>query len=152
MGTDRDARGRFLPGSPGGPGRPRRAVETDYLAALSEAVPLERWREIVETAVDQAVAGDAKARDWLGSYLAGKPTGHPLRCIAIAEAVLQAKAVEDEPATRTPTKNRPVRTARGTPSREKPWTWKPSSPRPSARPWPPCAAASPRWTPHDWPV
>jgi hypothetical protein len=31
----RDAQnGRFLPGYPGGPGRPRRAIEADYLAAL----------------------------------------------------------------------------------------------------------------------
>jgi hypothetical protein len=98
MGTDRDVRGRFLPGSPGGPGRPRRAVETDYLAALSEAVPLARWRAIVETAADQAVSGDAKAREWLGSYLAGKPTGHALRRMAIAEAEVEVEAVADQPA------------------------------------------------------
>jgi hypothetical protein len=98
MGTDRDVRGRFLPGSPGGPGRPRRAVETDYLVALSEAVPLEKWREIVEPAVDQAVSGDAKAREWLGSYLAGKPTGHALRRMVIAEAEVAVEAVAVEPA------------------------------------------------------
>jgi hypothetical protein len=29
-------------------------------------------------AVEQALAGDARAREWLGFYLAGKPTGHGL--------------------------------------------------------------------------
>jgi hypothetical protein len=86
MSPDRDANGRFALGNPGGPGRPRRVVEADYLAALSEAVPLEKWHEIVETAVDQAVSGDAKAREWIGSYLAGKPTGNALRRLAAAEA------------------------------------------------------------------
>jgi len=95
MRTDRDANGRFLPGHPGGPGRPRRTVEADYLAALSEAVPLVRWREIVETAVDQAASGDAKARAWLGAYLAGKPTGDALLKLAAAELV-GYDAVEDE--------------------------------------------------------
>src|SRR5215472_13738399 len=85
MSTDRDANGRFLPGHPGMGGRPRRAVEADYLAALSEAVPVEKWREIVETAIDQAVAGDAKAREWVGSYLIGKPTGVALLRLAASE-------------------------------------------------------------------
>jgi hypothetical protein len=49
MSADRDDNGRFAKGNPGGPGRPRRAVEADYLAALSQAVPLEKWRDIVET-------------------------------------------------------------------------------------------------------
>ncbi len=96
MSDDHDPQtGRFLPGNPGGPGRPRRAVEADYLAVLSEAVPMERWRKICETARDQAVAGDAKAREWLGSYLAGKPTGYALRRLAAAE--LEAAAPVEEP-------------------------------------------------------
>jgi hypothetical protein len=81
----RDTNGRFVPGHSGGPGRPRRAVETDYLAALSEAVPMETWRTIVAKAVEQATAGDAKAREWLCSHLVGKPTGDALRKIAAAE-------------------------------------------------------------------
>ena len=81
----RDARGRFAPGNTGGPGRPRRAIESDYLMALSDAMPLEKWREICETAIDQAVAGDPKAREWLGEYLIGKPNGNALRRIAVDE-------------------------------------------------------------------
>jgi hypothetical protein len=68
----RDQQGRFALGNPGGPGRPRRAVERDYLAALSTAVPLEEWREIVKAAVAAAKQGDAKARDWLCRYLIGE--------------------------------------------------------------------------------
>jgi hypothetical protein len=76
--ADRDIQGRFLPGWKGGPGRPRRAVEADYLRHLAESCPLARWREICQVAVEQALAGDAKAREWLGLYLMGKPTGHAL--------------------------------------------------------------------------
>jgi hypothetical protein len=60
-------------GNRGGPGRPRRTVEAQYLTALSEAVTPEVWRGILTTAIEQAKGGDAKARDWLGSYLIGKP-------------------------------------------------------------------------------
>jgi hypothetical protein len=70
----RDESGRFLPGNPGGPGRPRRAVELDYLATMTEAVPPDRWRAIVERAAALAEEGDARARDWLSRYLLPKPT------------------------------------------------------------------------------
>ncbi len=96
MSHDRDDNGRFAPGNPGGPGRPRRAIEADYLAALSETVTMDASREIVETAVDQARGGDAKAREWVGSYLAGKPTGNALRRLAAAE--LEAAPIEEPPA------------------------------------------------------
>jgi hypothetical protein len=46
-------------------------VELDYLAALSDAVTLDRWRAIVERAVDDAAKGDDKARAWLSRYLIG---------------------------------------------------------------------------------
>lgn len=69
----RDTSGRFTDGNPGGPGRPRRATEHDYLAVLSEACSLADWREIVEKAVVRAKQGDAKACEWLASYLVGQP-------------------------------------------------------------------------------
>jgi hypothetical protein len=50
--------------------------------------PPETWREIVEKAVWQARAGNEKAREWLASYLVGKP---------VHEATtLHALAVEEE--------------------------------------------------------
>ncbi len=69
--ADRGARGRFAKGNLGGPGRPRRAVEREYLAALSAAVSLDDWREIVQRAVTDAKGGDATARVWLARYLVG---------------------------------------------------------------------------------
>jgi hypothetical protein len=69
---DRTLQGRFAAGNPGGPGRPRRAVEREYLAALSEAVTPGDWRETVKAAVAAAKHGDGKARDWLCRYLVGE--------------------------------------------------------------------------------
>jgi hypothetical protein len=70
--SDRTSNGCFAVGWRGGPGRPPRATERVYLAAIGEAVPIDRWRKIVERAASDAENGDAKARDWLGSYLVGK--------------------------------------------------------------------------------
>jgi hypothetical protein len=50
----RDANGQFTKGNPGGPGRPRRSVERDYLATLSEAVTLNDWAQICKSAVEKA--------------------------------------------------------------------------------------------------
>ena len=69
--TDRDGKGRFAEGNGGGPGRPPRPVETEYLKALSDALTLEDWREVVARAVTDAKQGDAKAREWLGRYALG---------------------------------------------------------------------------------
>jgi hypothetical protein len=76
-GKDRDSQGHFAPGNPGGPGRPRRAAERDYLRALTDECPPETWRAICRRAAADAVAGDAKARDWLSRYLLGNPADLP---------------------------------------------------------------------------
>jgi|TARA_Y100000310_G_scaffold53034_1_gene48653 hypothetical protein len=70
----RDDKGRFAEGNSGGPGRPRRAIERDYLRTLAEACPLETWEVIVVKAVKEAVEGDEKARAWLSKYLLGNGT------------------------------------------------------------------------------
>jgi len=70
---DRDHMGRFAAGNGGGPGRPKRQAEEDYLQTLSERVPLALWAEIVDKAASDAAAGDAKARDWLSKYLMPQP-------------------------------------------------------------------------------
>jgi hypothetical protein len=82
---DRAANGRFARGNAGGPGRPRRAIEADYLAALAEAVPLPEWRKIVGKAVEQARSGDHVARKWLSEYLAGPPSADRLLSLAAAK-------------------------------------------------------------------
>ena len=92
MGADRDDKGRFLPGHPGGPGRPRRAVELEYLAILADGVPLRRWKKIIARAVADAEAGDPKARRWLGELLMGK---EPATLTALAATEL-AETLDDE--------------------------------------------------------
>ena len=67
----RDNQGRFSNGNPGGPGRPRRAVEEDYLAALSDQLSIERWENIVSKAIQDAENGDHRARDWIARYALG---------------------------------------------------------------------------------
>lgn len=68
-GNGRDAAGRFAAGNAGGPGRPRREVERQFLDATLAAVSVEDWSEIVKRAAADAKAGDAKARDWLARVL-----------------------------------------------------------------------------------
>src|SRR5262249_38169576 len=53
---------------------PRRPIEREYLAALNAAVPLDTWQAICKRAADDALAGDAKARDWLAKWLLGLET------------------------------------------------------------------------------
>ena len=81
----RDQGGRFVAGHPGMGGRPRRAIEQDYLAVLSDEVPLDRWKVVIQRALADAERGDAKAREWLGGYLAGRPTGNGLAWLAAHE-------------------------------------------------------------------
>lgn len=69
----RTSTGQFAPGNAGGPGRPKRATEIDYLAALSDACPPDVWTRIVRRAVADAEEGDARARDWLAGYLIDRP-------------------------------------------------------------------------------
>ncbi len=71
-GNGRDANGRFAPGNPGGPGRPARSTEREYLDATVETVTPDDWRRIVAKAKDEALDGNAKAREWLGRFLIGK--------------------------------------------------------------------------------
>jgi len=81
----RDTAGRFAIGNPGGPGRPRRAIETDYLRMLAERLTPDAWRAIIDTAIDDAKTGDARARDWLTRYALGA-TPPTLWALAVADA------------------------------------------------------------------
>ncbi len=67
----RQGNGRFAKGNPGGPGRPRRSVEIEYLARLSEIVTLDDFAKIAERAKTDAIDGDARAREWLSKYFLG---------------------------------------------------------------------------------
>ncbi len=89
MNDQRSPKGTFAKGHPGGPGRPRRAVEDAYLVAISEACSPEKWKQIVERAVEEALGGDARAREWLAGCLVGKPHDEgPLVRLDLARTIL----------------------------------------------------------------
>lgn len=69
--AERNEKGQFVAGSNGGPGRPKRRTEDQYLDAMIGRVTLKDWREIVDKAVFQAKRGDSKARAWLSDYVLG---------------------------------------------------------------------------------
>lgn len=71
--TSRTTAGRFAVGTKGGPGRPRRQTEADYLHVMMTTVTMETWQTIIRAAVEAAQCGDAKAREWLARYLVGEP-------------------------------------------------------------------------------
>ena len=83
--SGRKTNGQFDKGNRFATGRPKRAVELDYLAALSEAVPLTLWKDICAKAVADAQAGDDKARAWLAKHLIGE--GGSLSDLAKLEAL-----------------------------------------------------------------
>lgn len=83
---ERDERGRFVVGNPGGPGRPARAVELTYLRGLSDELTLDDWRAVVRKAIEQAKAGDAQARAWVTRYALGQEPP-PLWSLAIRETL-----------------------------------------------------------------
>lgn len=83
-------KGMFQIGNPGGPGRPKRQTEADYLLATMESVPLDTWRAIVARAVNDAQDGDYRAREWLGRYLIGDPaTKAPAPLQVVVQQLLQ---------------------------------------------------------------
>jgi hypothetical protein len=72
--TDRNRKGRFVRGNPGGPGRPpkpRPTPEVDYALATTEICTPDEWKAIVRKALAQAKAGDCRARDFLLRILLG---------------------------------------------------------------------------------
>jgi len=89
MSEGRNRNGTFAVGNSGGPGRPRRTIEREYLAALLDSVSLDSWRAIIAKAVDDAKQGDAKAREWLARYLVGAEPQKP-SALAADEAELTA--------------------------------------------------------------
>ena len=95
-GDGRDGKGRFARGNPGGPGRPHRETEREYLAILVSACPLGTWREVCARAVEDALAGDARARQWLASFLIGAPPNPAPSLFALAVEEMSASDPVEE--------------------------------------------------------
>lgn len=66
----------FKKGWKGGPGRPRKRTEEQYLNATINKVLLGDWGEVVMKALEDAKMGDDKARKFLANYLMGMPEKH----------------------------------------------------------------------------
>lgn len=97
--TKRNPDGTFAVGNPGGPGRPARATERQYMAIVMEACPLDMWQTIVERAVTDAQNGDSTARAWLASYLLGRPSKNhiaPRPTRVLAEEMANVDEVANE--------------------------------------------------------
>jgi hypothetical protein len=78
----RDRLGRFVEGNCGGPGRPKRPIEREYLGVLNEACSLTDWQAICFKAVQLAKEGDKPARDWLTHLLLGPTPPTPTQLAA----------------------------------------------------------------------
>lgn len=77
--SERDERGRFLPGSSGGPGRPSRRREEELLQAIKAAFPPEVLTEKLQRALEMAEAqqsprGMVAVLSFAAAYSLGKPT------------------------------------------------------------------------------
>ncbi len=86
----------FQIGNPGGPGRPKRQTEEGYLKALMGACDLDKWGQICERAVSDAINGEPKAREWLARYLIGNPetvAPKPLE-VVVGDLLMDDRAVD----------------------------------------------------------
>ena len=68
----RDKAGRFAKGTKAG-GRLPRVREEAYLKITVANCSEEQWGAVVAKAVEQALKGNAKAREWLARYLLPRP-------------------------------------------------------------------------------
>lgn len=95
--NERTSNGRFAAGNAGGPGRPKRATEAEYLAVLSDVVSVDRWRIICQGAARAAEAGDRHAREWLSKYLVGDAKSADVEAAGTpSPELLQAIAADPE--------------------------------------------------------
>ena len=72
-GADRDERGRFLPGNPGGPGNPHAAQLAAWRATFTAAVTSEDLREVIVQLVEAGKKGEPWAVKELLDRCLGKP-------------------------------------------------------------------------------
>jgi hypothetical protein len=68
------------------------------LRILAEACPPEKFKEVVESAIESAKGGDSKAREWLGGYLCGSPDGKAAMLSNLHTAELQQELAERQAA------------------------------------------------------
>jgi hypothetical protein len=72
--THRNARGRFAPGNPGGPGRPPKIahLERELLASMATVLGPEIWMRVTQAMALKAMEGNVAAANWLSkTFMAG---------------------------------------------------------------------------------
>jgi len=72
--SDRDNRGRFAKGNPGGPGNPNARHAAALRSTIREAVTPEDMAEVMRVLLDKAKAGELAAIRELFDRTIGKPT------------------------------------------------------------------------------
>ncbi len=97
----------FQKGHPGGPGRPkekfRARSKQDYLQRLHDKMTLATWDKILDKAIEQALAGDSKARAYLTLYAIGRPlqsvevTGAGGSPLSLGAVILAIREVTPDP-------------------------------------------------------
>jgi len=66
--------------------------QATYIKAMSENVSLEDWGLIIKRAIKDAIDGDYRARQWIGSYLVGTP----IQRVALDAKVENVRFTEDQ--------------------------------------------------------
>ena len=99
--AERDSNGRFTTGNSGGPGRPSRTVEEQYATAISQCVSVDDWKSVCHRALQDAINGCHKSRQFLASYLIGQPRktieliGHEAADQAVEEYAVELLSHEE---------------------------------------------------------
>src|SRR6476469_9642548 len=101
--AERDNRGRFAEGNPGGPGRPKRQHEEAVLDALRGSFPPERLISILEDALlitqsQNSARGMLSIVEFISGYALGKPIARVERAggNAIEEAMVRWKEMQQQ--------------------------------------------------------
>lgn len=72
--AERNEKGQFVKGEyKGGPGRPKKATEAEYLEAIGRGVPLDLFETASAKMGKLAAAGDVQAYNAIKAHLAGLP-------------------------------------------------------------------------------
>lgn len=71
--TEREQNGRFAKGNGGGPGRPKKVREEEWLAILTKTVKTEDLEKVFASGLSRAMAGDVQWAKLLLAYGIGLP-------------------------------------------------------------------------------
>jgi len=82
----RQKNGRFAEGNCGGPGRPPRKTERDYLLVFESTVTPERWQKVLAKILENAESAEFLAKYMLGNKQGLSEALTPEEKLQVAEA------------------------------------------------------------------